>query len=60
MIESSLNLRDDITVIFISHIENCGTDMDPNWRLYTTGKYFACITPNSVKSVAWVERLNVW
>lgn len=31
-------MRDDITVIFISHIENCGTDMDPNWRLYTTGK----------------------
>lgn len=38
LIDSSLNLRDDITVIFISHIENCGTDMDPNWRLYTTGK----------------------
>ena len=38
LIESALNLRDDITVIFISHIENCGTDMDPIWRLYTTGK----------------------
>ena len=38
LIESSLNLRDDITVIFISHIENCGTDIDPNYRLYTTGK----------------------
>lgn len=38
LIESCLNLRDDITVIFISHIENCGTDIDPNYRLYTTGK----------------------
>lgn len=38
LIESSLNLRDDLTVVFISHIENCGTDMDPQWRLYTTGK----------------------
>lgn len=38
LIESSLNLRDDLTVVFISHIENCGSDMDPQWRLYTTGK----------------------
>ncbi len=38
LIEESLNLRDDLTVIFISHIENYGTDMDPQWRLYTTGK----------------------
>ena len=38
LIEGALELRDDITVIFISHIENCGTDMDPQWRLYTTGK----------------------
>lgn len=38
LIESCLNLRDDITVIFISHIENCGTDIDPSFRLYTTGK----------------------
>ena len=34
----SLELRDDITVIFISHIENCGTEEDPSWRLYTSGK----------------------
>lgn len=38
LIEGALDLRDDITVIFISHIENFGTDMDPQWRLYTTGK----------------------
>ncbi len=38
LIEGSLNLRDDLTVVFISHIENCGSDMDPQWRLYTTGK----------------------
>ena len=38
LIESTLELRDDITVIFISHIENCGTDEDPSWKLYTSGK----------------------
>ncbi len=38
LIEGALNLRDDLTVIFISHIENCGSDIDPSWRLYTTGK----------------------
>lgn len=38
LIEASLNLRDNLTIVFISHIENCGTDMDPQWRLYTTGK----------------------
>lgn len=38
LIEGSLSLRDDLTVVFISHIENCGSDMDPQWRLYTTGK----------------------
>ena len=49
LIEGALELRDDLSVIFISHIENFGTDMDPQWRLYTTGKQIACITPNSVK-----------
>ena len=38
LIEGALELRDDLTVVFISHIENFGTDMDPQWRLYTTGK----------------------
>lgn len=38
LIETASELRDSLTVVFISHIENCGTDLDPNWRLYTTGK----------------------
>ncbi len=38
LIEGALNLRENLTVVFISHIENSGTDLDPNWRLYTTGK----------------------
>lgn len=38
LIESCMNLREDLTVIFISHIENCGTDIDPSYRLWTTGK----------------------
>lgn len=31
-------MRDDLTVVFISHIENYGTDVDPEYRLWTTGK----------------------
>lgn len=31
-------LRDDLTVIFITHIDNFGTDVDPDYRLWTTGK----------------------
>lgn len=38
LIEGASNLRDDLTIVFISHIENSGTDIDPSWRLYTTGK----------------------
>lgn len=38
LIESALELRDDLTVVFVSHIENCGTDVEPQYRLYTTGK----------------------
>ena len=38
LIESCMNLREDLTIIFISHIENCGTDIDPSYRLWTTGK----------------------
>ena len=37
-IQNCSNLRDDITVVFISHIENWGTDLDPEYRLWTTGK----------------------
>lgn len=37
-IQSCTNLRDDLTIVFISHIENWGTDLDPQYRLWTTGK----------------------
>lgn len=32
------NLREDLTVVIISHIENAGTELDPDLRLWTTGK----------------------
>ena len=38
LIDVLQNLRDDITVVIISHLENCGTEMDPEYRLWTTGK----------------------
>jgi len=38
LIQSAQNLRDDLNVVLISHIINNGTDMEPEWRLYTTGK----------------------
>lgn len=38
LIQSAQNLRDDLTVVIISHITNKGTDNEPEWRLYTTGK----------------------
>ena len=38
LIQTCQELRDDLTVIFISHIENCGTEIDPEYRLWTTGK----------------------
>lgn len=31
-------LNDNLTVVVISHIENFGTDLDPQYRLWTTGK----------------------
>ena len=37
-IQECTNLREDITIVFISHIENWGTDIDPQYRLWTTGK----------------------
>ena len=33
-----MNLRDDLTVVFVTHIENFGTDIDPEYRMWTTGK----------------------
>ena len=38
MIRTASLLRDDLTVVVISHIVNDGTDMDPLWKLYTSGK----------------------
>lgn len=38
LIQACQNLRDDLTVIFISHIENGGTDLEPFYRLWVTGK----------------------
>ena len=32
------NLRDDLTIVLVSHIINDGTDMDPQFKLYTSGK----------------------
>jgi len=31
-------LRDDLTVVMISHIVNNGTDIEPEWRMFTLGK----------------------
>ena len=38
MIRTANSLRDDLTVVLISHIVNDGTDMEPFWKLYTSGK----------------------
>lgn len=37
-IMDAMNLRDDLIVVFISHIMNDGTDIDPRLKLYTVGK----------------------
>lgn len=38
LIHKAETLRDDLTVVFISHLENVGTEMDPSYRLFTSGK----------------------
>ena len=38
IINNAQNLRDGLTVVMISHIINDGTDMEPFWKLYTSGK----------------------
>ena len=38
LIQTCQDLRDNLTVVFISHIENTGTEIDPEYRLWTTGK----------------------
>ena len=44
LIDTLQNLRDDLTVVFISHLENFGTDVDPEYRLWTTGKMLTAKT----------------
>lgn len=38
LIQHCQNLRDDLTIVFVTHIENYGTDIDPEYRIWTTGK----------------------
>lgn len=38
LIANAQNLRDDITVVFISHIINVGTDIEEAWQLFSSGK----------------------
>lgn len=38
LIMKAHNLREDLTVVLVSHIINDGTDMDPQLKLYTSGK----------------------
>lgn len=38
LLTDAMSLRDDLTVVFISHIVNDGSDLDPKYKLFTTGK----------------------
>lgn len=38
LLTDAMNLRDDLVVVFISHIVNDGSDLDPSYKLFTTGK----------------------
>lgn len=38
MLDGALSLRDDLKVIIISHIENLGDTLNPQWKLKTAGK----------------------
>lgn len=38
LIHHCQNLRDDLLVVFITHVENYGTEIDPLYRMWTTGK----------------------
>ena len=40
LIAFAQNLDDRLTVVFICHLENCGTDVDPSYRMWTTGELF--------------------
>ena len=38
LITNAGKLRDDLTVVFVSHIINDGTDIDPQYKMYSSGK----------------------
>lgn len=38
LIQMCLNLRDDLNVVFVCHLENEGTEEDPKYKIWTTGK----------------------
>lgn len=38
MIANAQELRDDLTVVLVSHIINDGTDIKPQYKLYSSGK----------------------
>lgn len=38
LITNAGELRDDLTVVFISHIINDGTDLEPQYKMYSSGK----------------------
>lgn len=38
LIMQASELREDLNVVFISHIINAGTDVDEHWQLYSSGK----------------------
>ncbi len=38
LISTAQSLRDDLTVVMISHIINDGTDTEPSYKLYSSGK----------------------
>lgn len=38
LIANAQELRDDLTVVLVSHIINDGTDIDPQYKLYSSGK----------------------
>lgn len=38
LIMKAMTLREDLIVVFISHIVNDGNDYDPKYKLFTTGK----------------------
>ena len=38
LITNAGELRDDLTIVFVSHIINDGTDIDPQYKMYSSGK----------------------